>query len=270
MSTDIECAVTSAAAPSSPLRVVVLDATNWGHMLWHASRGEVDLPTALQSRCELLTRCWGAYRAVACFDQGDSFRRGLAPAYKAHRPATDPSLRAGLDAAAARLPREGIPVLAGEGLEADDWIASVCKAAIDCGCRAVIVSADKDVRQCLVAGRISIASAVHIRRGVPEVRWLTADHLREQYGVSPERWIDYQCLVGDKTDGIVGARGIGPKGAADLLRKAGTLTRLLAAPDGYTVAKTQLAALREFRDRVDLVRKLVTLRTDGPFAADVL
>lgn len=270
MSTNTETRHQPDVAPSSPLRIVVLDATNWGHMLWHAARGEVDLPTALLSRCELLTRCWGAYRAIACFDQGESFRKGLATDYKAQRAATDPSLRAGLDAAASRLPREGIPVLAGDGLEADDWIASVCRAALDCGGQAVIVSADKDVRQCLVAGRVSIANAVHIRRGVPEVRWLTAGLLREQYGVRPEQWIDYQALVGDRCDGIRGADGIGPKTAARLLAMAGSLERLLVAPDGYTANRRELAALRDFRERSALVRRLVTLRTDGPFAADVL
>jgi len=251
-------------------RVVVLDATNWGHMLWHASRGDCDLPAAMLNRCRVLAEAWGAYQVVGCFDQGESFRRQLHPAYKAHRPATDERLRSGLAAAAELLVREGIPVLAGEQLEADDWIASVCRAAVGCHTRAIVVSADKDVRQCLVAGQVSIAVAVHVRHGVPETRWLTADGLQSQYGVGPELWIDYQCLVGDKTDGIVGAQGIGPKTAVHLLNLAGSLDRLLATPDAFTAQKNQLTSLRELRGRADLVRKLVTLRTDGPCAAEVL
>jgi DNA polymerase-1 len=258
------------ASPAAVPRLVVLDATNWGHMLWHASQGHCQLPEAILHRCRVLREAWGCYRAVACFDQGPSFRHLLEPTYKAQRPPADEALRAGLRDAAEHLRAEGMPVLAGEQLEADDWIASVCHAAVAAGCQAIIVSADKDVRQCLREGQVSLAYQVTVQWGQPQTRWLTAASLQERWGVRPDQWIDYQALVGDRCDGIRGAEGIGPKTAARLLTLAGSLDRLLAAPDGYTANRKELAALREFRERAALVRRLVALRTDGPFAADVL
>lgn len=268
--TATDCGTTGDTASTSPL-VVVVDATNMGHILWHGSRERPDVVEGLPQRCLALHRAWGAYRTVLCFDDGVSFRKRLDPGYKAHRAKPPDALRRALDRAASEAAsRWRLPVLSGESLEADDWVASVCGAAVHTGCRVVLVSADKDIRQCLIAGVVTIAASVHLRGSTVDVAWLTAAKLVDKYGVTPAQWVDYQCLVGDTTDGVTGAKGIGPTTAASLLRAAGSLDALLAHPSDFTAHRTQLRALWDLRPRVDLVRQLLRLRTDAPLAAEVL
>ena len=66
-----------------------------------------------------------------------------------------------------------------------------------------------------------------VKRGAAS--WVRPAEVRERYGVDPQQVPDFIALRGDSSDRIPGAAGVGPTGAANLLRKYGTLEKALAA-----------------------------------------
>lgn len=99
---------------------------------------------------------------------------------------------------------------------------------------------------------------------IAEYKWMSAKLHTETTGIPPVRWTDYQAIMGDATDGIKGAIGIGEKGAADLVKMFGTVEAAIdAAKKGDERIKPKPRnALVEFESKLEVTRKLVTLRTD--------
>jgi DNA polymerase I len=110
------------------------------------------------------------------------------------------------------------------GYEADDFIASAATAEERRGGTALVASGDRDTFQ-LASGRITILYPV---RGVGLARIGPAE-VRERYGVEPRQVPDFIALRGDPSDKLPGAPGVGATGAATLLRKYGSLEKMLAA-----------------------------------------
>lgn len=201
--------------------------------------------------------------AALCLDSGRSFRHDLEPTYKANR---DTSNRAALvhqiTNACETLRAEGFPVWSVTGCEADDVIASAVAQALAIDDTTVLIaSADKDLAQ-LVSDRVRIKST-HPKsdgtvRGPAEVL--------EKFGVYPHQMLDYLCLVGDASDNVKGADGIGAKRAAELLSRYGSLENIYAAFDkGATppITPAQRTSLQNFRARWPLVRQLIALKDDA-------
>jgi 5'-3' exonuclease len=86
--------------------------------------------------------------------------------------------------------------------------------------------------------------------------------LFDDYGLSAAQWPEYQMLVGDRGDSIAGCDGWGEKTAAKALEKMKTLEECWKNPWLVPCSNKQRGALILFRKRADLVRQLVTLRTD--------
>ena len=122
----------------------------------------------------------------------------------------------------------------------------------------LIASADKDLLA-LVSDRVEVHSTRTGKRIGPA-------EVRDKLGVDPCQVVDYLTLVGDASDNINGAKGIGPKTAAGLLGLFGTLYGVYIALDnGVAELKpSQRASLEELRPRLDAVQALVTMRTDVP------
>lgn len=249
--------------------VLLIDVSNVAHVAWHGFRGNVDLPRFVADKVRRLAELWQCCRVICAEDSRQSFRRDLDQAYKAHRPETDQDLVAAVESTRQELSRHWT-VIGALGYEADDAIATACRCAREVGLRAIILSADKDLRQCLVDGSVTICRNARSNGHAGfACEWLTASMLRHEYGVTPAQWPDWQALVGDKSDGIVGANGIGPKTATELLQAAGDLSTLLEAPERFSTRRTVQAALITFRSRAELVRQLVTLKTDCPLVQEV-
>lgn len=259
-----------AATPAADARpkLVVIDGTNQSHILWHGAQGKCSVGLWLKSRCQAMQIEWGAAMVTIAFDSPDSFRKQLDVTYKAHRPPQHDGLREQIDAAPAILSEAGFPILGADGFEADDAIASMCIHARRRGYRVIVVSADKDVRQCLVAGEVTIVDKIQVAKNKLTANFITAAKVLDKYGVRPDQWIDYQCLVGDTTDGIIGATGIGEKTAAKLLQTGATLEDLVTNPWKYASSTAIRDSLFEFKIRAEIVKQLVTLRTDVPFVEE--
>jgi DNA polymerase-1 len=110
------------------------------------------------------------------------------------------------------------------GYEADDFLAAAVAAEERRGGTALVASGDRDSFQ-LASERTTILYPV--RAG--EMARIGPAEVRERYGVDPTQVPDFIALRGDPSDKLPGAGGVGPKGAADLLRRYSTLDSILAA-----------------------------------------
>jgi DNA polymerase-1 len=110
------------------------------------------------------------------------------------------------------------------GYEADDFLAAAVRAEERRGGTALVASGDRDAYQ-LASAATTILQPV--RAG--EIARIGPAEVRERYGVEPHQVPDFIALRGDPSDRLPGARGVGPKGAATLLRAYGSLENAIAA-----------------------------------------
>lgn len=197
---------------------------------------------------------------IVFFDQGGSDRhRALLPDYKANRDEMPAALEVQMPALRELTGLLGYPVVAREGIEADDLIGSAARRLNEAGERVVIVSADKDLAQCVGGGVTQLLPAPTAN---PRLGWRTldAEAVRAKFGVGPERVPDYLALIGDSSDNIPGLPGVGPKTAAKWLQAYGDLAGVVAHAGEIKPPRFReiLPAARE-----DLERnlRLVTLET---------
>ena len=200
------------------------------------------------------------YLAVVIDASGDqgTFRSRIYPEYKAHRKPPPEDFDPQVERCVSLLGQMGIPVLAVEGVEADDTIATVVRRMRrehpDLEVR--IVSRDKDLGQL-------VDEKVHLFDPQSD-RMLGVEELFESKGVRPDQVVDMLALMGDPTDNVPGVRGIGPKTAAKLIGEHGTLDALLANLDKVK-GKTGEAIAAQ-RGVLPLSKRLVALKDDCEFA----
>jgi DNA polymerase-1 len=109
------------------------------------------------------------------------------------------------------------------GYEADDFLAAAVAEESKRGGRTLVASGDRDAFQ-LASDAVTILHPV--RAG--EMARIGPAEVRERYGVEPRQVPDFIALRGGPSDKLPGARGVGAKGAAALLRKYATLEDALA------------------------------------------
>jgi len=203
-------------------------------------------------------------------DSGASFRDELYPDYKATREKLTDELQADFDQGLRRIEQllkaYDVPILAVPGYEADDVIGTLARHGVDAGYNVVIVSGDKDFQQLVRPG----VWLLNPGRGGPasvEESWVGMENANDRLGVPPERVIDYLALVGDSSDNVPGVKGIGEKGAQELIAQFGPLEEILAHAAEVT-KKRPREALLEQSDMARLSKTLVTIREDVPVAFD--
>ena len=162
------------------------------------------------------------YVAV-CFDSpgGCARRKALLPAYKANRAAPDDALVRQLQLARDMVAQLGLKVVAQNGIEADDLMAFLAREAATAQVPSALVTTDTDVYQFLNEWISIWPSGKDTIKG-PQAAV-------EKFGVEPQFLPDYFALVGDASDNVPGAEGIGPKGAVELIHKFGHLEDILRA-----------------------------------------
>ncbi|MFM9146341.1 MAG: 5'-3' exonuclease H3TH domain-containing protein, partial [Phycisphaerales bacterium] len=167
------------------------------------------------------------YLAVVIDASGDqgTFRSRIYPEYKANRKPPPEDMDPQVDRCVSLMGQMGIPVLAVEGVEADDTIATVVRrmrrAHPEVEVR--IVSRDKDLGQL-------VEPMVHLFDPQTDTV-LGVEQLFESKGVRPDQVVDMLALMGDPVDNVPGVRGIGIKTAAKLIGEHGSLDALLANLD---------------------------------------
>jgi DNA polymerase-1 len=251
---------------------LAIDATNRVHRLWHVMHNADQVARQFVRDVGTLVDAINPQAVVCAFDSATCFRRAIFSEYKLGRAAKEQGLRDALELSQAESARD-YPIACVESFEADDVLATVAAECCATSQRCVIASPDKDLRQCLVDGRVSILKTWKGSgpRWAPE--WITALSLESQLGIGPDQWIDFQCLVGDSGDNITGAKGVGDKTARKLLFEAQSLDKLLEnrwLSAELSKSEKLWQSLLELKTRLPIVRQLVTLRTDVPGVAELL
>lgn len=204
-------------------------------------------------------------------DAGDSFRTAAYADYKSTREKLDDELQADFDTAVERvaqlLAAFRIPLVAVDGYEADDVIGTLAVRAAAQGLEAVIVSGDKDFYQMIRPGIALLNPGRGGPAGVDE-SWVTEANASARLGVPPHQVTDYLALVGDSSDNVPGVRGIGEKGAVQLLSQYPDIEALIAAAPNLT-AKRPREALQAHAEMARLSKRLVTIQTDVPVDLDL-
>lgn len=192
----------------------------------------------------------------------ESFRNGLWPGYKTGE-GIDPALLTQFQILEEGLRAWGLTVWPMVEFEADDALASAAaKAADDPRVEQVVIcTPDKDLAQCVRGTRV--VQLDRVRKTVRDEAGVVS-----RFGVPPTSIPDYLALVGDSADGFPGLPGWGPKSAATLLSRYGTVDAIPDDPAEWDVRVPRAAALArtlaEQRDLARLFRTLATLRTDVP------
>ena len=202
-----------------------------------------------ERRPRALVCCWGAEAA--------RYRVKLYPRYHADRPPMPPALARQWKMAPAFFEAFGWPSLDAGRLEADDLIGSLVAAEEKAGGRTLIFSGDRDMFQC-VSGK---TKQLYPARGGVEL--IGVKDVRERAGVSPARIPDLIALRGDPSDGIPGARGVGEKGAVELLDRYKTLAGVIAAA-GDPESEMAPAARDSILEQQELLRDFLEMATLQP------
>jgi 5'-3' exonuclease len=195
---------------------------------------------------------------VCCFGQEAAhYRTELYPPYHAHRPPMPDALAHQWERAPGFYEALGWTVSASDTLEADDLMYAYAKAEVEAGGEAQILTGDRDMFQCAGDG-ITILLQRARQEGPDE---MGAAEVEDRYGIPPSAVPDFIALRGDPSDGLPGAKGIGEKTAAELLRRHGSLEAAIA---GAVREKPSVRrALLEQGDELRAFKDIATLR-DAP------
>jgi DNA polymerase I len=232
---------------SSSRPLLVVDGDSFAHRSYHA------LPKTIQRKggrsggaivgfANFLLRLYEAERPRTVLVAWDTLdvpteRHEKFPAYQSGRE-FDEALLDQLDILPEFVSACGFVNAKAPGYEADDFLAAAAREEKRGG-TVLVASGDRDTFQ-LASERTTILFPVR----VGEMARIGPAEVRERYGVDPEQVPDFIALRGDPSDKIPGARGVGPKGAADLLRRYGTLEAVLASG----LFPAQAEALRLYKE----------------------
>ena len=226
------------------------------------------VPYVFANMLRKLAKDWSPDYLAVVFDlPGPTFRDELYDKYKAQRPPMPEDLSVQLPMVRRLCDAMRLPVVTREGYEADDVIGTLSRQAGEQGLEVFIVTADKDMLQLV---RDHVPGGGSIRVFNPGKGDLLADEkkVEELVGVPAERVIDVMALMGDSIDNIPGAKGIGEKGAKELIQKYGSAEAALKNAKEVT-SKRWREALENSRDMVMLSKKLATIETHAPLELDL-
>jgi DNA polymerase I len=227
--------------------LLVIDGDSFAHRSFHA------LPKSIRRKSNLgggaivgfanfLLRLYAAENPRAVLVGWDTldaptYRQALFPAYQSGRQ-FDAELVEQLEVLPQFVAACGFANAKAAGYEADDFLAAAAAQEERRGGYTIVASGDRDAFQ-LASDRTTVLHPV--RAG--DMARIRPAEVRQRYGVEPKQVPDFIALRGDPSDKLPGARGVGPKGAADLLRRYSTLEDALS--DGRF--PTQADALRRYR-----------------------
>jgi DNA polymerase-1 len=242
--------------------LLLVDGSSYLYRAFHALpdlRSPAGEPTgAIYGVLSMLRRLRVDHKAefLACvFDaKGRTFRDDLYAEYKAHRPPMPEDMAAQIEPLHEAIRALGWPVLVVEGVEADDVIGTLAKAARARGVRTIVSTGDKDLSQ-LVDDHVTLVNTMSNEQ-------LDEAGVKAKFGVAPERIVDYLSLVGDAVDNIPGVEKVGPKTAAKWIGQYGSLEGVIA--HASEIGGVAGENLRKALAWLPQARDLVTVKCDVP------
>lgn len=201
------------------------------------------------------------YMAAVWEGDGPTFRDEIYAEYKANREEIPDDLLQQLPYIRRLLESSRIPVLASAGYEADDVIGALSRQAAEHDIEVYIVSSDKDLAQL-------VTEQVFVLNPMKNDLVYDSDGVKEALGVTPPQVVDLLALKGDSVDNIPGAKGIGDKGARDLILTYGSVEAAIKHA-AEVKRKTYRESLQQNRDLILLSKKLATIAVDAPVTLDL-
>jgi DNA polymerase-1 len=196
---------------------------------------------------------------VLCFGpDAASYRTELFPAYHADRDDVPDELAPQWADCGAFFEAFDWTVARSESLEADDLLGTYAKLESEAGGRALLLTGDRDMYQCADES----VTVLYVRTGGKGAEEVMPEGVRERYGIDPSQVPDFIALRGDPSDGIPGAKGVGEKTAADLLRRHGSLEEVLDNAIREKRPKLR-GALIDAREELLAFKDIATLRDAG-------
>ncbi len=221
-----------AAVAEAPLLIV--DGDNLAHRAYHSMPKTLRSPdgrpiNAIVGWTNMLLTLWDSQRPRSVFVAWDTlgvdtYRHKLWPNYQGGR-VFDDAIAKQLDLLPTVAAAFGFGVGKKAGYEADDFMAAAAIAETRRGGSSLLLTTDRDAYQ-LVSESVTVLAP---RSGVRDLMRIGPEQVVERMGVLPEQIPDFKALAGDASDKIPGAKGIGPKQAASLLLRYGTLENILEA-----------------------------------------
>ena len=201
------------------------------------------------------------YITVA-FDLSEpTFRHKAYEAYKGTRKPMAPELKQQVPLIKELLRTMNITVIEKAGYEADDIIGTIAKRSAAAGIDVSVISGDRDLLQ-LAEEKIQIRIP-KTKKGVTEVENYYPDDVVALYGVTPLEFIDMKALMGDASDNIPGAPGVGPKTASAIIQKYHSVDNVLAHLDELKPPKAQ-KSITENAEQVKMSRFLAEININVP------
>ena len=246
---------------ASGKRLVLVDGSGFIFRAYHALpplKKSDGTPTgAVSGYCNMLFKLineikeFKATHIAVIFDHKDkTFRSDIYQNYKANRPPPPEDLVPQFQLIRNATEAFGFIAIDKKGYEADDIIATLSKKATEEGAIVTIFSSDKDLMQ-LVSNDIKMYDPI---RNI----FIDIDRVKEKFGVTPDKVIDVQALVGDTVDNVPGVPGVGVKTASSLISEFGNVETLIEKCN--TINKDRIRKLiSDNVDKIILSKRLVTL-----------
>ena len=246
---------------ASGKRLVLVDGSGFIFRAYHALpplKKSDGTPTgAVSGYCNMLFKLineikeFKATHIAVIFDHKDkTFRSDIYQNYKANRPPPPEDLVPQFQLIRNATEAFGFIAIDKKGYEADDIIATLSKKATEDGAIVTIFSSDKDLMQ-LVSNDIKMYDPI---RNI----FIDIDRVKEKFGVTPDKVIDVQALVGDTVDNVPGVPGVGVKTASSLISEFGNVETLIEKCN--TINKDRIRKLiSDNVDKIILSKRLVTL-----------
>lgn len=267
-----------ASRKESRKRLYLIDAMSYIFRAYHARTPQgFASPTGVPTQAvflftnmvrKLLREHRPDYVAVVFESAGPTVRDKLFKEYKAQRPPMPDDLRVQLPYIRRLCEGLRLAMIAQEGYEADDVIGTLAKRAAAAGLEVVIVTSDKDMLQLVrTRGAPEASGPVQVFSPTREMFYDEAE-VENYFGVPPERVVDVVALMGDAIDNIPGAKGIGEKGARELITTYGSVEAAMEKA-AEVKKKNYREALQTQQEMIHLSKQLARLHTDLALELDL-
>jgi DNA polymerase I len=255
--------------PSAPKKIFLVDAMAHIYRAFFAPMVRMNAPSGLPTKVpflfsnilrRLIKDYAPDYIAIIFDTKAPTFRDKLFEQYKAHRAPMPDELSQQIPYVRKLCEAMHLPILEKDGFEADDLIGGLAQQAAKLKLDVLLVTNDKDMMQ-LVDGNVRV-----LRTGSGGAKsdvLVDEAKVQELLGVTPSQVVDYMALLGDNIDNIPGAKGIGEKGAAELIQKYGTVENALDHA-AEVPNKRYREALQQQREQVLMSKQLAKIATEVP------
>jgi DNA polymerase I len=260
--------------PSATKKLFLVDAMAHIYRAFYAPMVRMNAPSGVPTKvpflfANILRRLIKDYEpdylGIVFDTKGPTFRDKLFEKYKAQRPPMPDDLSLQIPYVRKLCEAMRLPILEFQGYEADDVLGAMARQAAKKNLEVLLITNDKDMMQLVNDGvRILRTGSGGAKADVI----VDEKKVEEILGVPPGKVIDVMALMGDTVDNIPGAKGIGEKGATELIRKYGSVENALDHADEVS-NKRYREALQQQREQVMMSKQLATIATDVPLELDL-